>query len=144
VNTTRLRCALLALTVLPLVPAASASPLGLRYGATAGVGIVGPDQYDHGKAKGIFTAGSDGFFQPSDWLSFGGLGLGFRASGGIARDFSEIGITFPLITLRRGLWTTQTGMMIQRLNFEKHLFYVGTGISLPKSRGGRAQRRPTP
>ena len=50
------------------------------------------------------------------------------------RDMDEIGITIPLVTYQKGWWVLQGGVMVQRLNLQKHLFWVTTGFALPRRR----------
>jgi hypothetical protein len=121
----------LAMLALGSLPADAST---LRPGAVVGLGVVGPNQYDNGQAKGMVVAGVHGPWHPDESWSFGGLALGFRASNGLTGDFSEVGITVPLATYRKGRWISQAGVMIQRLNLQKHVFFLGAGVHFGEKR----------
>jgi hypothetical protein len=127
---------------------ASGAPHWVDPGIVVGVGVVGTNQYDNGQAKCTFAASlTTGLWRPHERWSLLGLGMGLRASNGL-EDFDEIGVVVPIVTFHKGAWITQAGWMVQRLNGEKHLWYLGTGIGFsrkrtaPRPTGPRAEGPP--
>jgi hypothetical protein len=121
-----------------LAAVAPADALDFRPSGAIAVGVIGPNQYDQGKARGMLAATFVNFWQPSDSWSIGGLGLGFRASNGIYQGLSELGLSIPVVTHRHGIWMQQAGILIQRGDLQKNAFFVGFGMTVPtRSRSSR-------
>jgi hypothetical protein len=117
------------------LPLAAVGLLALPRGASAlegnfvaGYGIVGANQYDQGVLYGAGAA-SVGGFHIADFLCLGGVGLAFRGGDGV-----EMGLGLPLATFHSRFLVIQTGLGVQRYNFQKGFLYLGIGVSLGPKR----------
>ena len=103
------------------------------YNFLFGIGLVGAAQYDQGDPKLMATVNMTPYW-PSKSLSLGGLGLSVRAT--LPPDawffesdnFNEFGLGVPVATYRSGRFAMQTGVEIQRINFQKNFYYVAFGL----------------
>jgi hypothetical protein len=116
---------------LPLAAILLALPHGasaLEANFVAGYGVVGPNQYDQGVLYGAGAA-SLGGFHVADSVCLGGVGLAFRGGDGV-----EMGLGLPLVSYHSRFLVIQTGLGVQRYNFQKGFLYLGIGVSAGSKR----------
>jgi hypothetical protein len=115
-----------------------------------GLGVVGPAQYDQGEPKLMATLNITGFLRASEAFSVGGIGLAVRSTEDPlsyffeSDNFNEFGVAVPLATYRSGRKVAQVGVEIQRINFQKNLYYfaVGVGWNARRASADRTEQRP--
>jgi hypothetical protein len=125
---------LLAVTGVPSLASAEHPLTRVDRNVLVGLGVVGAAQYDQGEPKLMATANITGFLRASDSVSLGGVGIAIRSTEEPfaylfeSDNFNEFGLAVPVVTYRAGRKVAQLGIEVQRINFQKNLYYFAVGV----------------